>query len=571
MTNFLHARETTLSAFLKSGPVFVMPAYQRNYQWGQGERSDFWSDIMGTLAKDRLFYFLGSFVLDSRDESELHVVDGQQRLTTASLLLTALRNSLWSEGELSEAERLEKDYLLAPDQDGPPCRLTLNKQDQAFYNDLVTTPRKLNAIKDLGEQGDISESNKNLADCLAYMHQEIAIAVEQGTPLRELTTSIEEALEKKVVLIQIDVRSDIDAFVVFETLNDRGLDLNAADLLKNHLISMAEDKRDEVIANWEEMAGNLGPILPINFLQHHWCSTRARIEKKHIYKVVRNHMQSARAVVNYSEELASASLHYAALSDIRNPLWNKLPETERERAGDMIRFINLIGTKPQHIVLLATFETDINAMADMLEMLAIFTFRFGKICNNPPSKVESRFVQAANFVRQQKVGDLSAKEVFRRYFANLYPSDDAFQKAFALHRKQETGMARYILAKINDHMAGLAPNTTLYDRQAATVEHVLPIKYIKSWGKRPSGFGATPENYIWRLGNLTLLPEKVNHSIGNAKYSEKQKAYRANKLAITKGILKHNIWSAKAIDTRQRQLANIASKLWCYPAKPDKS
>ena len=131
--------------------------------------------------------------------------------------------------------------------------------------------------------------------------------------LREITTVI----DRTVQVIEITVQDDYDAYMLFETLNDRGLALSVADLLKNYLFSRAEDRLEDVQENWQEMSRSLASIETKRFLRHYWLSRFAVVREKDLFKKIKDKFHSKSSVYQFSLELRKAADIYASLYDAR--------------------------------------------------------------------------------------------------------------------------------------------------------------------------------------------------------------------------------------------------------------
>jgi hypothetical protein len=233
---------------MRMGDTFVVPPYQRNYAWEENQYGEFWFDISKTFSSNTPEYFLGSIVINNAQAPQLYVIDGQQRLITTAILISALRNHLKAEGQAKLASLIEKDFLVTSDYErqlSAPC-LVLNKSDKTFYDTYLFHNRPAAEIYRLAEDDTLSPSNRLLAECFRFMHRRLGELRSNDWALEDLAGAIIECLNARVLVIRIDVKDDYDAFLLFETLNDRGLELSEADLLKNRLFAVSAENLPDV-------------------------------------------------------------------------------------------------------------------------------------------------------------------------------------------------------------------------------------------------------------------------------------------------------------------------------------
>jgi hypothetical protein len=555
----------SLGDLLRTGDTYVVPPYQRNYAWEEDQFGAFWSDISKTFLGDAREYFLGSVVLNNSQAPELVVIDGQQRITTTAVLVSALRNHLLANGETEFAGQIEQDYLVRFD--GPLQRSTpyleLNKNDKLLFDKYILSSRPAADIFRLANDDTLSPSNRLIAECFRYMHRRIEELYKDGHDLKALATTIMTSLNERVQIIRIDVKDEYNAFHLFETLNDRGLELSEADLLKNFLFAISGGRLREVQESWELMEQNLGCERLIKFMRHHWLSTHGAIGERGLYSDIKSKIRAPADAVAYADKLCEASECYAALTCMRHHLWGAFPHEEQPQIRELIETIEILRHEQIFIVLLAGLETDKRGFPELLRMLVMFVFRYTTICNMSPSNLLQPFIYAAHEILEKQRVD--AKALFAKYIAPLYPEDSQFHSYFSRKIIRSNALARYILAKINDSMSQQPSMKTENDPYATDLEHILPKRYGDGWEANRKDFPGGIDKYVYRLGNMTLLAAKLNRDIGNAEFLVKQAVYKRDCLSITEKILDAEKWTAEEIMNRQNWLASLACKIWRYP------
>ncbi|WP_088346949.1 MULTISPECIES: DUF262 domain-containing protein [Rhodomicrobium] len=565
MTTSISSQVISLGSLLRCGDSYVVPPYQRNYAWDEGQFGVFWFDISKTFTGAAPEYFLGSVVINNSQAPEHVVIDGQQRLITTSVLLSALRSHLKSEGLTAMAASVE-DFLIksAPQQKlfKQPC-LVLNKTDKGFYENHIFHARPLAEMQRLAEDEHASPSNRLLAECFCFMHRRIGEMRDGGLGIEAIADTIVGSLNERVFVIRIDVKDDYNAFLLFETLNDRGLELSEADLLKNHLFAASRDRLGETQRNWEVMEQDLGSERLIKFVRHHWLSTRGPIGERGLYSDIKAAIATPEDVAAYSESLCDASSLYAALSDPRHHLWGGFPNQQQPAIRNLVEAIEILRPEQLFIVLLAALEVDKRGFLELTRMLVNFTFRYSTICNLSPSAILQPFIGAARDIRE--TGAARTEELFKKHLATLYPDDSQFHSAFSRKVIRSNAQARYVLARINDHLSAKPSMRTEGDRFATDLEHILPKRHNGSWETSRRDFPGGIDKYVYRLGNMTLISAELNGRLGNADFETKKKVFDEDCLEITQKVLSAEKWTAEEIKSRQNWLASLACKIWRYP------
>ncbi len=565
MANSISCQVLSVGSLFRAGDIYVVPPYQRNYAWEEDQYGVFWFDISKTFSVKSPEYFLGSIVINNAQAPHLFVIDGQQRLITTAVLISALRNHLKAEGEAELVSLIEGNFLLQAEEErqrATPC-LVLNKSDKAFYDTYIFHARPATEIYRLADDDTLSPSNRLLAECFRFMHRRLAELRSGSWELADLTRAIIDALNIRVFVIRIDVKDDYDAFLLFETLNDRGLELSEADLLKNRLFAVSNECLHDVQANWDLMEHNLGSERLIKFVRHHWYSTRGQVGERGLYSDIRQSIATPEGAADYTLALCEASDFYAALANANHHIWSTFPNEQQPAIRELIDTIEILRPEQLFIVLLAALEVDRRNFLDLARMLVTFTFRYNTICSLSPSNILQPFIAAAHHIR--KTGRADTGELFRGYLATLYPDDSQFHSAFARKVIRVNSQARYILAKINDFLIGNPSLRTQVDPFATDLEHILPKRPNRVWETGRREFPGGADKYVYRLGNMTLIAARLNRDLGNADFATKKRVYAQDRLEITRKVLEAEKWTHEEIKNRQNWLASLACKIWRYP------
>lgn len=570
MSSSIACQVISLGKLLRVGDCFVVPPYQRNYAWEEEQYALFWNDISKTFFDSVHEYFLGSFVFDNSCKPDLRVIDGQQRLTTACVLISALRGLLDQGGRQKIAELIEKNFLAKSDykEQQLTSTIVLNSNNRRFYDAYIFEKNSYDAVYGLTKDESLTPSNRSLAECFCYMHRKIGELLDGGRSLEDIASAIMSALNHRVFLIRIDVKDDYNAFLVFETLNDRGVELSEADLLKNHMFAVSREQLAETQANWEGMEQNLGNAQPLKFVRHHWMATRGALSERGLYADLKQSICVPEAAIDYSRALCDAAELYAALGSAEHHLWNSFSGAEFEVVHAGLKSIEVMRSEQLYIVLLAALSVDAAGFPGLLRMLVNFSFRYGTICNFSASNLSTPFIAAARHIRQ--TGKADAQDIFDRFLARLYPDDAQFHSAFSRKTSRNNALARHILAALNDFLAPAEASAGEGRPQARLdhvlrLEHILPKRYQNAWQATRKEFPGGPEKYIYRLGNLTLISEELNHELGNAPFDIKREQFAKQSLDITRRIAESAKWTAEEINRRQNWMAGLAVKIWKRP------
>lgn len=565
MSQAISSQITSIGELLRSGGKLVVPPYQRNYAWGAPNYTDLWLDIQETFNGNTDEYFLGSVVIDNSTAPNLTLIDGQQRVTTTTILICALKWHLLNNNLTELATLISQDFLSRPDYDNQSLtpNLVLNLNDKDFFEQYILASKDPETLEKMNKEDNHSPSNLHLASCYVYMCKQISQMIRKNQSLETVAHDIITALREKILLIRIDVADDLKAFTLFEVLNTRGVELSEADLLKNAIFLKAEKHLDDVRMNWEIMSENIGHNELMRFLQLHWMSNHGILPRQGLFLAIKKKVQSAHDALQFSERITTSSEYYGALLEPSHDLWHHIETDHFEEIKRLLSHLNLMRTDLCYIPLLATLEICPDQFHQHLRMIRDFTFRYTTILGKNTTEATRAYMRAAQSLRED--GPASAKTVFDRFFSDLYPQDNEFQSSFAKKNIKICPLARHILAEINNHLTGDEGPRTCANDLSINLEHILPRKYQRHWPDCEADFPGGPHKYLNRLGNLTLLGKELNSDVGNSGFDTKKDLYQGDCLEITRRILEEPAWTADAINRRQNWLASEAVKIWRCP------
>ena len=545
---------TGIAALLKMGELQV-PIYQRSYCWSSDEEvADFWADVKSAF-EDNGEYFLGTIVLTA-DGDAFHrtVIDGQQRLVTASLLLAAIRDELHERGG-DKWPIIQSDYLASEDMysEGNEPKLTLNPEDDDHFRAIIfeTPAKKL-------ETG-LKREDEFIFNSFSYLRQKVKEMANYAgggaiSRLRDLVTF----LEKWTCVGIVEVPTEADAYVIFEALNNRGADLTTADLLKNYLFGRSGKELEKVRNSWAKATGAIDTTNAtfIAFLRHYWSSLHGPTRERDLYKEIKRTLTTQSKAVTFARDLAEAAWFYAAIGNSDHEYWNTHGTAGKVDVSLLGRF-NLAPTKPLLMAAMKHFsDQELRKLTRSLVSWTVRGMIFGDINSR---NTEDRYCSAAMKIREGKI--LKVSHV-RSELISAIPGDNDFREAFAIAKVSKNRDARYYLRALERGLAKtsdpeLVPNE---DEEQVNLEHILPRNCNPNqW----PGFNKEElSSWALRVGNMALLSREENKKIGNKPFLDKKEAFSKSKLQLTQEVGNKQDWSMDEVTKRQQRLAELAVKVW---------
>jgi len=553
--NTLEIKSHGLGACLASN-FLTVPRYQRAYSWEDDNVGDFLTDVNTSFNNGAAEYFMGSVVIQGADQ-KYEVVDGQQRLTTATILVAAVRDYLGEKGQAAIAEDLERQFLLTKDtwQQQIKPRMILSDYDNAFFVSNILETKAVNIAK------PTRESHERILRAKMAAREFINGFVAQTANWLERLQRLIEFLEHKVRVIMVIVPSQANAYVIFETLNDRGRDLSASDLLKNYLFGKAGSRLDEVQTKWNLMLGTLemhgGDAVVITYIRQLWSATRELAREKELFSKIKDKIINVQTAVDFAGELHERARKYAAIINESDGSWDELGA----EAKSIIRSLNLLKLerhRPALLALICCFEK--GECIKAMRLLLNGAVRYLIVTGAGGGTLESAYSDAA---RKIFTGEIKTATAFGKELQKIIPNDEAFKASFKTARSSKAFLARYYMTTLERAANGeenceLVPNENV---TAVNLEHVLPENPEENWPHVESDIAAA---YSKRLGNLAILSVALNTDMGNKGFEEKRKILAASQFKLTKSISDYESWGPAEIDARQATLADLAVKAWGY-------
>lgn len=557
--NLLDTDTVALNDIFANGRRYQVPLFQRDYSWNEEQWDDLWTDILAVKNKENRVHYMGAIVLQNLQNKQYSIIDGQQRLATISIIALSIIKRIQDLVEADvevEANRERKTRLTEQyvgEKDAVSLRysnkLKLNENNDSFYRSFLVQLREpINPHK-------LPSSNKLLQNAFEYFYKQVKELFGENPKGEELADFLQNQLAEKLLFIQIVVENDLDAYTVFETLNARGIELSISDLLKNYLLSLTAES-DEDKHQAKEQWNRIIQITDLDkfptFLRYFWHSRYETIRKEQLFKALRKSVTTKAETFELLDNLERYAAVFSALSNPNDELWQGNKEIKKR-----VNELKLFGVRqPYPLLLEAFFKLPVSQFEDVLRFCSVIAFRYNVIGNLDPKRQELAFHNASKKLFDGTI--INSSQVAQE-LKSIYIDDERFENLFStkqVNTKSKKKLTRYILYSLENQIAGTERN---FEDETATIEHILPENPLDEW--KDSFTQEEQENYVYRLGNLTLLESAKNNDCGTKPFSEKQKIYQQSQYQMTKQI-DYPEWTANQIRSRQENLAKIAKTVW---------
>lgn len=548
MSKKIHFEHDGIGHFV-SDNFLKVPLYQRPFAWETNNVRELFEDIKNTYPNE---YFIGTVVVTNK-EDHLEIVDGQQRLATISLFFIAVRDLFKEIGENRKADIIEKKYLIDERlrEEETQQRITLNSIDNEFYLKALIEKHNIDPTRD--SHNRLSESYKYLIKFVKNKYESEGI---------DHVLDLIDFIDKKLLITIVKVSDDVNAFTVFETLNDRGLVLSQTDLIKNYLFSKASTRQTEAQDKWSRFTGAIESAASedeiLNYIRYYWSSKYGLTREKELYKDIKSKITNKNQAITLLNNLEKNAEIYLALSNPNHQLWNNFPPECSKYIEELLE-LRLTQNRPLLIALLEIWKDKPEEVKKALKLIVSWSVRNLITGTIGSGTLEKEFSNQAKLIKDGEISN--AKELLNS-IKNLIPTDEQLQKAFEIATISKAYIARYYLRKLEQTYRTTSELEPIKSPEKANLEHILPenpANLQKDW---PSFDENSHKTYYRKIGNLTLLDKRMNSDIGNGPFRNKKLVYKESELVITQKIAEYDDWTPTEIEKRQKEFAKNAVDIW---------
>ena len=558
----MKASETKLLPFLKKSPQFTIPIYQRTYSWTEDQCQQLWDDICRTGSSDSTTaHFIGSIVYIEKDlyqvsdQSPLLVIDGQQRLTSISLLIEALARRLGDAEPIRgfSSIKLRHYYLTNPLETGKQkYKLLLTQTDEATLSSIV-------------DQEDLPENyslriQSNFEFFAKKIHQ-----------LGDELTCVCRGLEKLMVVDISLSRENDNPQLIFESMNATGLELSEADLIRNYVLMGLEFnfQKDLYRKHWRPMERAFGQAAYgkhfDRFMRHYLTFRSSEMPNvREVYKAFKTYAQRADIASSGIVALV-ADLHIFADYYCAFALGNE-PESRLARAFADLRELKVDVAYPLLLELYADYKNDLlelDQLSEIVQLIESYVFRRA-VCGIPTNSMNKTFATFSRNLRKDRYLDSFKANLLLLPSYRRFPRDNEFKHEVQVRDLYNFRSRSYWLRKLENHRRKEPVPVQEY-----TIEHVLPQNENLSmtWQKALGpDWKDVRDKYLHTLGNLTLTGY-------NAEYSDRSflakrnmvGGFRESPLRVNHSLRDLEHWNEETICERAEILAETAISVWRSP------
>jgi uncharacterized protein with ParB-like and HNH nuclease domain len=548
--------ERDIRQILESG-TYIIPRFQRPFSWERSHIEEFWQDTTSDVKKD---YFIGAFVTYNMNNNAYGVVDGQQRLTTITIALCAIRDKYKELGHDASANGVHRLIVKRDLNDKSQFVLKAETSYPYFQSQIQSLDKEQDEIEIGTEENTLRAAYDLLTK---YVNDGASIIETQGNAIAKLRVLVKKWLDQirdkllslKVISITLDNQDD--AYLIFETLNTRGKDLTASDLAKNHILRLLPAKGkdlDRAKDHWRDIQMNLEEakktIEMTTFLHHHWLSKYPFTTEKLLFKAIREQVTKTN-VKDVMEELKNDSVLYRGISEPTSlKLWNKVNWDIQGSLICISDVLNISIANPLLLTVLRQFKAKNLKDGQVREIFGLiekYHYIYTTISALPSSggvtqmyAVHAR--EIANAINPNEMGICINN--FKDKIKSKVPARDTFITKFKLlsySNTRQRDVIRYTLWKIYKSMF---PAVDIA-RDSLSIEHL---------GAQAAG-GAS----VHSIGNLLAIPAKYNGDVLGAKtFIQKRQLLMDDGYALETVIKNAQNWDIAEIEQRSTDLAAYA-------------
>ena len=570
---------------IESGVVYAIPRYQREYTWSRAQ----WDALFEDLLDNELHYFLGSIICinqsqDALSVQSLELVDGQQRMTTLSLLLAAIYQSYRTLPNLGmdqqiELHNLKHKLVLKKKQDQPRLIPQVQNNNQQDYFAVLGQTGILDDVETVPNAG-----NRRVMKAFRHFISRIELYLEHSAdPIASLQALLEKV--NTATLVKIEVAGHSDAYTLFESLNNRGVPLTAIDLIKNKLLAVLESKDpgsiDKQYNRWKKVIDALGDdyALQERFFRQYYNAFKPNLKDIVSVPVATksNLMQVYEKLIAHDAEgflhaMIRLSSRYAQIVGYR-----AVPD--QPKLSNLLLSLDRIQGAAAYLLLMVLMErqTELELQHEHLEQVVGFLIAFFVRRNTtdlPPTRDLTRiFMDVAETIRELRAGDV-VNHIQHRLKADS-ASDEQFEKSLKGPIYEDNrAVCRFVLCALEESRMTRETQVDLWALKGKqyvwTIEHIfpqgenIPSSWVQMIADGDAGLAEQHrQTYAHCLGNLTI--SGYNSALGNKSFEEKKsrtdsqgrKVGYNNGLYLNEALATESSWTIDKLKARTGQVVQV--------------
>lgn len=545
----MKAEATTLLGFFEENQnnQFIIPIYQRVYSWKKEQCEQLWDDIIKIGGNDKMNgHFIGSilYVLDGNTHfSPLLIIDDQQRLTTITLLLIALRNHSNDEYKRKKIE----SYLINSNKDGDKkFRLILSESDKDTLLSLIDKNKR-----------KPSEPSVKIVENFKLFEKWIS---ENTDKLETICKGLEKLM---IVWIALEKGKD-DPQLIFESMNSKGIELTQTDLIRNYIVMETEVEKQKDFCNqyWRAMEKDFkqNETLFNRFVRHYLTIKTGKIPNiKKVYEAFKDYQQ--KEGIEIEDLLKDLQKYCGYFCQIA---FKKEADKDLNKALSFLVDLERDVVYPLLLELYSDYSDGVLSKRDFIPIIALtesYIYR-RTVCGlgaNGLNKIFPSFTK--------KIDKKQYLKSVEKHFGSLkgnqrFPNNDEFKDSFITIDFYHLKKSKYFLERLENFDTEEPVNT-----QKCNTEHIMPQTLNPEW-QRDLGenFKAIHEKYLHTIGNLTLTG--YNSEYSNNSFQEKRdmkNGFKQSPLRLNQSLKDLESFGEKEIEERANDLADWALKIWTYP------
>ena len=557
----LNAETRSVNEIFSPNKKYTVPRFQREYSWKEEEIDEFWDDIVqqiqmrdGKVTNEE--YFIGCIVLVGEDSKpDYLIVDGQQRLTTLTILLRCIVERLSELGEMAAARALYHNVIEGTDNDGDPYFKLVNETPKPFFqNELQSIkPERLKKAK--------TEEEMLLQDALTRIQKKIGLLKYSGFTDLEVVKTLREQVLYHLKFILVTAKNEDDAYTIFETLNARGLSLTSVDLIKNWIFKNYDQTHpnDNAKEIWGEIRKEISDFADLEtFFRHYWNSKYAFASNDRLYKSFKELLKKGRIAParDFLIELKAAAKTYRRIGNPSPADWPVQKELAVSRSLILLNQYKVTQVRPFLLALLEARDKGVVAQGSFVGAvlnLESFHLAFSNLCQERASGLEGTYTRSAKRLHAAGANKVKAKKALTALNESLtkkFPTSEKLSAslkklAFSKTDDSDRRIIQVIFKKIEQSLQG----TSELQPGNFSLEHVQDQVKSATW--------------INNIGNLIPLDEKINNGIkAGLSFSDKKKYYSKSTLKTVAEFLTQNpqdTWEKSDADRWSDRLATLLS------------